>query len=73
MKGQKIVRAYVDLSNIDGAYDRIIKAAGSGNWRILSIAPMEGLTGSLQESLGGGEFENAGKNPVVVLALLEAA
>ena len=73
MKNQKIVRAYVDLSNINGAYDRIIEAAGSGNWRVLSIAPMEGVTESLQESLGGGEFEKAGKNPVVVLALVEEA
>ena len=73
MKKQKIVKAYVDLSHVESAYDRIIEAAGSGNWRVLSLAPMEGLTESYQDGLGGGEFEEAEDNPVVVLALVEEA
>ncbi len=73
MKQQKIVRTFIDLDNTEQAHGRIMDAAGPGNWRVVSIAPLEILTGSMQESPGGGELETAGKNPVVVLAVVEEA
>jgi len=71
MKQQKIVRAFIDLDNTEQAQGTIMEAAGPGTWRVVSIAPLESLTRSMQESLGGGELESAGKNPVVVLAVVE--
>ncbi len=73
MKEQKIIRTFIDLDNTDQAHRRIMDAAGSGTWRIVSIAPLESLTRSMQESPGGGELETAGENPVVVLAVAEEA
>lgn len=73
MNQQKIVRAFIDLDNTEQAHKRIVETAGPGNWRVVSIAPLESLTRSMQESPGGGELETAGKNPVVVLAVVEEA
>ena len=73
MKQQKVVRAYIDLNNPDRAIDQIGKAAGGGNWRVVSLSALEGLTHSMQESMGSGDFEAAGDNPVAVLAVVEEA
>jgi hypothetical protein len=73
MKQQKIIRTFIDLDNTEQAHRKVVEAAGPGDWRVISIAPLENLTRSMQESPGGGELEAAGANPVGVLAVVEEA